>query len=54
MPWPVVSVGLFFFFFTLLDLDQERRHYFLTGQALEALVALLNDLVICFVTLTAI
>ena len=37
---------------TLLDLDQKRGQNFLTGRALEALVAMLNILVICIVTLT--
>jgi len=37
---------------TLLDLDQKRGQNFLTGRALEALVAMLNVLLICIVTLT--
>ena len=37
---------------TLLRLDQKRGQNFLTGRALEALVAMLNILVICIVTLT--
>jgi hypothetical protein len=37
---------------TLLDLDHKRGQNFLTGRALEALVAKLNILVICIVTLT--
>lgn len=48
----LIFVGLSANMSTLLDLDQKRGQNFLTGRALEALVALLNVLVICIVTLT--
>jgi hypothetical protein len=48
----LIFVGLSVNMSTLLDLDQKRGQNFLTGRALEALVAMLNILVICIVTLT--
>ena len=48
----LIFVGLSVNMSTLLGLDQKRGQNFLTGRALEALVAMLNILVICIVTLT--
>ena len=48
----LIFVGLSVNMSTLLDLDRKRGQNFLTGRALEALVAMLNILVICIVTLT--
>jgi hypothetical protein len=48
----LIFVGLSVNMSTLLDLDHKRGQNFLTGRALEALVAMLNILVICIVTLT--
>ena len=48
----LIFVGLSVNMSTPLGLDQKRGQNFLTGRALEALVAMLNILVICIVTLT--
>jgi hypothetical protein len=48
----LIFVGLSVNMSTLLDLDHKRGQNFLTGRALEALVALINVLVICIVALT--
>ena len=48
----LIFVGLSVNMSTLLDFDQKRGQNFLTGRALEALVALINVLVICIVALT--
>lgn len=48
----LIFVGLSINIGTVLEFDRKRGHNFLTGRALEALVALLNVLVISIVALT--
>jgi hypothetical protein len=48
----LIFVGLSVNMSTLLDLDRKRGQNFLTGRALEALVAMITVVVICIVALT--
>jgi hypothetical protein len=48
----LIFVGLSVNIRTVLDIDKRVGHNFLTGRAIEALVALLNALVISLVALT--